>query len=58
MNNILIAFIRNDGAPRLAMSAMLAGSLSNILLDYIFIFPLHMGMFGAHLQPDWLLLSV
>ncbi|WP_343249611.1 MATE family efflux transporter [Diplocloster hominis] len=47
MNNILIAFIRNDGAPRLAMSAMLAGSLSNILLDYIFIFPLQMGMFGA-----------
>ena len=46
-NNILIAFARNDSAPRLSMAAMLAGSLSNIILDYIFIFPLDMGMFGA-----------
>ena len=46
-NNILIAFIRNDGAPRLSMAAMLSGSLSNIVLDYILIFPLKLGMFGA-----------
>lgn len=47
MNNVLIAFVRNDNNPRLSMIAMLTGSLSNIILDYIFIFPLNMGMFGA-----------
>lgn len=46
-NNITLAFVRNDGNPKLAMLAMLVGSFSNILLDYIFIFPLQMGMFGA-----------
>ena len=47
INNILIPFVRNDGAPGLAMAAMLSGSLSNIVLDYVFIFPCGMGMFGA-----------
>jgi len=47
MNNILSGFVRNDGDPRLAMTATLTGSLSNVLLDYIFIFPLNMGMTGA-----------
>lgn len=47
MSNILAGFVRNDGAPRLAMTATLTGSLSNVLLDYIFIFPLNMGMTGA-----------
>lgn len=47
LNNIMIAFIRNDGNPRLSMAGMLTGSFSNIVLDYIFIYPLSMGMFGA-----------
>ncbi|MEF9919373.1 MAG: MATE family efflux transporter, partial [Eubacterium sp.] len=47
LNNGLLCFIRNDGAPQLSMYAMLVGSLSNIVLDYIFIFPFKMGMFGA-----------
>ena len=46
-NDILICFVRNDGAPRLSMLAMLGGSFCNILLDYVFIFPLGMGLFGA-----------
>ena len=46
-NNILIAFIRNDGDPKLSMMAMFIGSFSNIVLDYLFMFPLNMGMFGA-----------
>lgn len=46
-NNLLLCFVRNDGAPQLSMAGMLGGSLSNILLDYLFIFPLGMGMFGA-----------
>lgn len=47
LNNILLAFIRNDKNPRLSMAAMLIGSFSNIVLDYVFIFPFSMGMFGA-----------
>lgn len=47
LNNILLAFVRNDHNPRLAMVAMLVGSFSNIILDYVFMFPLKMGMFGA-----------
>lgn len=47
INNILIGFVRCDGAPQRAMAAMLSGSFSNILLDYLFIFPLKLGMFGA-----------
>lgn len=49
MNNLILCFVRNDGAPRLAMAGMLIGSLSNIVLDYVFIFPCGMGMFGAAL---------
>lgn len=47
MNDVLLCFVRNDGNPRLSMCAMLVGSLSNIVLDYIFLFPLHLGIFGA-----------
>lgn len=47
LNNILLCFVRNDGAPQLSMLAMLGGSISNIILDYIFIFPCNMGIFGA-----------
>ena len=47
MNNIILCFVRNDGEPQRSMAAMLAGSFSNIILDYIFIFPFHMGMLGA-----------
>lgn len=47
MNNVILAFIRNDGNPKLSMAGMILGSLSNIVLDYVFVFPLSMGMFGA-----------
>lgn len=47
MNNVLLCFTRNDGAPQLSMRAMLGGSLSNVVLDYLFIFPCRMGIFGA-----------
>lgn len=49
LNHLLMAFLRNDGNPRLAMCAMLAGSLANIALDYLFVYPLDMGIFGAAL---------
>lgn len=47
MNNVLLCFVRNDGAPQLAMAAMIGGSLSNVVLDWVFIFPCGMGIFGA-----------
>lgn len=47
LNDVLLCFVRNDNAPMLSTVAMLLGSFSNIVLDYIFIFPMEMGMFGA-----------
>lgn len=47
VNNIFIAFIRNDNNPKLSMIAMIVSSISNVVLDYIFMFPLSMGIFGA-----------
>ena len=46
-NNVLLCFVRNDGAPQLSMAAMVTGSLSNVVLDYLLIFPCHMGILGA-----------
>ena len=40
-------FVRNDKAPRLAMTAVVCGGVLNIILDYILMFPLNMGMAGA-----------
>lgn len=39
--------MRNDNAPQLSMAAMLIGSLANTVLDYVFVFPLKMGILGA-----------
>lgn len=39
--------IRSDGSPRFAMASTLAGCFANIILDPLFIFPMHMGMAGA-----------
>lgn len=40
---------RNDGQPNLAMAALVLGSISNIALDYVFMYPLNMGVSGAAL---------
>lgn len=47
LNNIVLAFVRNDGSPQLSMCAMLTSSFSNIILDYIFMYLMNMEMFGA-----------
>lgn len=39
--------VRLDGSPKFAMSCTLVASILNIILDYVFIFPLHMGLEGA-----------
>ena len=49
LEGALVCFVRNDGSPQLAMLATLCGSLANILLDYLLIFPLDLGILGAAL---------
>ena len=47
LNDVFLCFVRNDGNPRLAMIATVVSSLSNVVLDYVFMFPFGMGIFGA-----------
>lgn len=49
MNFIFTAFARNDQAPTTAMFASLAGSMFNIVFDYVLMFPVGMGIAGAAL---------
>lgn len=49
LSAFLQTFIRNDGAPKIAMYGVIAGGVTNILLDYLFVFPMGMGMAGAAL---------
>lgn len=41
------SFIRNDGAPGIAMAAVIIGGCVNIFGDWFFVFPLGLGMTGA-----------
>lgn len=41
------AFVRNDGSPGLAFWGMISGAVANIFLDWLFVFPLQMGIKGA-----------
>ncbi|PWJ44557.1 MATE family efflux transporter [Sediminitomix flava] len=43
----LNAFVRNDNAPKKAMYSLIIGAVTNVILDYIFIFKLHMGIEGG-----------
>lgn len=43
----LVPFIRNMGGAVTAMAAMIAGFLTNIFLDYLFVWVLPWGMMGA-----------
>lgn len=47
MAMVLAAFVRNDGNPKLGLIGMTAGALSNVFLDWLFIFVFHMGIHGA-----------
>lgn len=41
------AFIRTDGSPKYVMCSTLIGGAVNIVGDWLFVFPLNMGMAGA-----------
>ena len=48
-NQMLAAFLRNDGDPGLATLGVLSGGIFNVFGDYFFVFPCDMGIFGAGL---------
>lgn len=47
MSMTIATFVKNDSNPNLALWGMIAGAASNIFLDWLFIFPLQMGIKGA-----------
>ncbi len=42
-------FIRTDGAPKVVMYVTIIGGVINMIGDWLFVFPLNMGMMGAAL---------
>lgn len=48
-SNILSAYLRNDSNPNLATTAVIAGGIFNCVGDYVCVFVLDMGIFGAGL---------
>ena len=48
-NQMLAAFLRNDGNPNLATAGVLAGGIFNVFGDYFFVFTCNMGIYGAGL---------
>lgn len=46
-SNMINAVVRADGSPNWSMFSMLAGAITNIALDPVFIFACHWGMSGA-----------
>ena len=46
-NQMLAAFLRNDGNPALATAAVLSGGIFNIFGDWFFVFACDMGVLGA-----------
>lgn len=49
LHHLFLHLIRHDGNPKLSMWMMMTGSLANIVLDYLFLYPLNLGIFGAAL---------
>ena len=47
MSTCLSVFVRNDGSPTLSFVGMCVGAGANIFLDWLFIFPMKMGVIGA-----------
>jgi len=49
LSNMMNAVVRADGSPAWSMASMVAGALTNIILDPVFIFGFKWGMTGAAL---------
>lgn len=46
-SSMLQVFVRNDKAPNTAMLGVICGGVTNVILDYVFIFIFKMGMEGG-----------
>jgi len=49
VSTALNSIIRADGSPQYAMGSMIVGAVINVILDPVFIFVFHWGVFGAAL---------
>ena len=49
LGNGLNPIVRNQGKPAIATRNMVSGLVTNIVLDYVFIYKMQLGMFGAAL---------
>lgn len=47
LSTCLSVFVRNDGSPGLSFAGMCVGAAANVFLDWLFIFPLGLGVIGA-----------
>ena len=47
LSSFLQVFVRNDDAPKLSMTGVIAGGVTNVILDYVYIFIMKWGMTGA-----------
>ncbi len=47
MDQLMSCFVRNDGHPKVAMTAIAVGTGLNVILDFLFVFGFEWGMFGA-----------
>lgn len=47
LSTAMNAFMRNDEAPKISMTATFVSCLMNIVLDVLFVFVFHWGLFGA-----------
>lgn len=52
-NQMLAAFLRNDGAPALAMLGVLSGGIFNVFGDWFFVFPCDMAFMARVLPRRW-----
>ena len=48
-NNFAMTLLRSVGNSRVPLAAMIISAIANVLMDLLFVFPLHMGVFGAAL---------
>lgn len=49
LTTFLSGFIRADGSPKFVMHVTLIGGIINVIGDYLFVFPMNLGMTGAAL---------
>lgn len=57
LSTCLSVFVRNDGSPGLSFAGMCVGAAANVFLDWLFIFPLGLGVMGAAVASVLVLLT-